>query len=174
MKILFLLVLCFPMVIPFPVSAELNVVADLGGKDTASFFEGINRQDSNGAKNTENRTWQGQVGEGIMLPVVTLELTVGIETSRALNLPGIGALFLVGDDPASRSWLQLNAAKLNQMRAVGLIVNVSNLPAVQVLRSLVPGVQMAPASGSELARRLRLQHYPVLISETSVSSVVLP
>ncbi|KGA39708.1 integrating conjugative element protein [Pectobacterium parvum] len=154
------------------VHAELNVVADLGGKDTASFFDGINRQDNNESNNTENRTWQGQPGEGAMLPVLTPELTVGIEASRALSLPGIGALFLVGDDPASRSWLQMNAAKLSQMQAVGLIVNVMDMSAVQALRSLVPGVQMAPASGSELARRLRLQHYPTLITETSVSSEV--
>lgn len=156
----------------FFVHAELNVVADLGGKDTASFFDGINRQDNHESNNTENRTWQGQPGEGAMLPVLTPELTVGIEASRALSLPGIGALFLVGDDPASRSWLQMNAAKLSQMQAVGLIVNVMDMAAVQALRSLVPGVQMAPASGSELARRLRLQHYPTLITETSVSSEV--
>ncbi|MCH5052244.1 integrating conjugative element protein [Pectobacterium aquaticum] len=171
MKIIPVSALCL-LASSFFVHAELNVVADLGGKDTASFFDGINRQDNNESNNTENRTWQGQPGEGAMLPVLTPELTVGIEASRALSLPGIGALFLVGDDPASRSWLQMNAAKLSQMQAVGLIVNVMDMSAVQELRSLVPGVQMAPASGSELARRLRLQHYPSLITETSVSSEV--
>ncbi|MDK9422004.1 integrating conjugative element protein [Pectobacterium carotovorum] len=171
MKIIPVSALCL-LASSFFVHAELNVVADLGGKDTASFFDGINRQDNNESNNTENRTWQGQPGEGAMLPVLTPELTVGIEASRALSLPGIGALFLVGDDPASRSWLQMNAAKLSQMQAVGLIVNVMDMAAVQALRSLAPGVQMAPASGSELARRLRLQHYPTLITETSVSSEV--
>ncbi|AZK61334.1 MULTISPECIES: integrating conjugative element protein [Pectobacterium] len=171
MKVIPVSALCL-LASSFFVHAELNVVADLGGKDTASFFDGINRQDNNESNNTENRTWQGQPGEGAMLPVLTPELTVGIEASRALSLPGIGALFLVGDDPASRSWLQMNAAKLSQMQAVGLIVNVMDMAAVQALRSLVPGVQMAPASGSELARRLRLQHYPTLITETSVSSEV--
>lgn len=171
MKIIPVSALCL-LASSFFVHAELNVVADLGGKDTASFFDGINRQDNNESNDTENRTWQGQPGEGAMLPVLTPELTVGIEASRALSLPGIGALFLVGDDPASRSWLQMNAAKLSQMQAVGLIVNVMDMSAVQALRSLVPSVQMAPASGSELARRLRLQHYPTLITETSVSSEV--
>ncbi|MFJ5348749.1 integrating conjugative element protein [Pectobacterium odoriferum] len=171
MKIIPVSALCL-LASSFFVHAELNIVADLGGKDTASFFDGINRQDNNESNNTENRTWQGQPGEGAMLPVLTPELTVGIEVSRALSLPGIGALFLVGDDPASRSWLQMNAEKLSQMQAVGLIVNVMDMSAVQALRSLVPGVQMAPASGSELARRLRLQHYPTLITETSVSSEV--
>ncbi|GKW29476.1 integrating conjugative element protein [Pectobacterium brasiliense] len=171
MKIIPVFALCF-LASPFFVRAELNVVADLGGKDTASFFDGINRQDNNEANNTESRTWQGQPGEEAMLPVLTPELTVGIEAPRTLNLPGIGALFLIGDDPASRSWLQMNAAKLSQMQAVGLIVNVMDMAAVQSLRSLVPGVQMAPASGSELARRLQLRHYPSLITATSVSSEV--
>ena len=171
MKIISASALCF-LASPFFVHAELNVVADLGGKDTASFFDGINRQDNNEANNTESRTWKP--GEGAMLPVLTPELTVGIEASRTLNLPGLGALFLVGDDPASRSWLQINAAKLSQMQAVGLIVNVTDMAAVQSLRSLVPDVQMAPASGGELARRLQLRHYPALITETSVSSEVQP
>lgn len=173
MKIIPVSALCL-LASSFFVHAELNVVADLGGKDTASFFDGINRQDNNESNNTENRTWQGQPGEGAMLPVLTPELTVGIEASRALSLPGIGALFLVGDDPVSRSWLQMNAAKLSQMQAVGLIVNVTDMAAVHSLRSLVPDVQMAPASGGELARRLQLRHYPALITETSVSSEVQP
>ncbi|AIA69890.1 putative exported protein [Pectobacterium atrosepticum SCRI1043] len=173
MKIISVSALCV-LAIPFFVHAELNVVADLGGKDAAPFFESINRQGNVGSNNTESSTWQGQPGEGAMLPIVTSELTIGIETPRSLNLPGIGALFLIGDDPASRSWLQMNAAKLSQMHAVGLIVNVTDIAAVQSLRSLVPDVQMAPASGSELARRLQLRHYPVLITETSVSSEVQP
>lgn len=172
MKIIPISVLCLSLVVPSLVNAELNVIADLGGNDTAAFFEGVNRQDNNDPHQTENRVWQGQPGEGAMLPVVTPELTVGLETPRSLNLPGIGALFLVGDDPDSRAWLQLNAAKLSQLQAVGLIINVSDLTTVQALRALVPGIQMAPASGSELARRLRLQHYPVLITENAVSSEV--
>lgn len=174
MKIIPASVLCLALAVPSLVYAQLNVIADLGGNDTAAFFEGINRQDNNDPHQTENRVWQGQPGEGAMLPVATPELTVGMETPRALNLPGIGALFLVGDDPASHAWLQLNAAKLSQRQAVGLIVNVSDMGAVQALRALVPGIQMAPASGSELARRLRLQHYPVLITASSVSSEVQP
>lgn len=174
MKMIVLSALCLSLAVPSLAHAELNILADLGGKDTAAFFDGINRQDNNGTNHIESRVWQGQSGEGAMLPVVTPELTVGIETPRTLNLPGIGALFLVGDDPASRSWLQLNAAKLSHMQAVGLMVNVTDMAALQTLRSLVPGVQMAPASGSELARRLRLQHYPVLITANSVSSEVRP
>lgn len=109
-----------------------------------------------------------------MLPVATPELTPGDVADRPLQLPGIGALFIVGDDDASRLWLQANAEQLKSRHAAGLIVNVSNLPALQALRELAPGVPMAPASGSELARRLQLAHYPVLITDTGLSQQVSP
>lgn len=164
-------VLCMTLINPLPTIAALNVVADLGGNDTAPFFEGINRQDKD--PNT-NKVWKGKPGEAAMLPVVTPELSVGIETPRPLRLPGIGALFLIGDDPASRSWLQMNAAQIKKKNAVGLIVNVSSMSAVQSLRELASGIQMAPASGSELARRLHITHYPVLITDTGLASEVVP
>ncbi len=98
-----------------------------------------------------------------MLPVSTPELTPGAVISRPMNLPGIGALFLVGDDALSRAWLSDNAARLQQLHAAGMIVNVQNVDGVASLRALAPGLSMAPASGSTLARRLQLSHYPVLI-----------
>ncbi|GAB7258984.1 hypothetical protein DaDZ19_06490 [Dickeya ananatis] len=104
-------VLCMTLINPLPTIAALNVVADLGGNDTAPFFDGINRQDKD--LNT-TKVWRGQPGEAAMLPVVTPELSVGIETHRPLRLPGIGALFLIGDDPASRTWLQMNAAQIKK------------------------------------------------------------
>lgn len=109
-----------------------------------------------------------------MLPVATPELTPGDVADRSLQLPGIGALFIVGDDDKSRIWLKANAEQLKSRHAAGLVVNLSNLPALQALRELAPGVPMAPASGSELARRLQLAHYPVLITDTGLSQQVTP
>lgn len=37
-----------------------------------------------------------------------------------------------------------------------------------------PGVSLAPASGSELARRLQIEHYPVLITDTGLTQQVKP
>lgn len=109
-----------------------------------------------------------------MLPVATPELTPGDVADRPLQLPGIGALFIVGDDEASRGWLQANAEGLKSRHSAGLVVNVSNLLALQSLQALVPDVPMAPASGSELARRLQLSNYPVLITDTGLSQKVTP
>lgn len=106
------------------------------------------------------------------MPVVTPELTPGFVEPRALKLPGIGALFLVGDDAQPREWLLRNAELLSRRDAVGMVVNVSNSASLQQLRQTAPDVQLAPVSGSVLARRLKLEHYPVLITEHSMSQQV--
>ncbi|MGL5387345.1 MAG: integrating conjugative element protein [Enterobacterales bacterium] len=151
--------------------ANLNVIADIGGDDASPYFEGINRQGDAAAPPAPVSADEVEVA---VLPVTTPELTPGVVAARPLQLPGIGSLFIVGDDDASRLWLQANAEQLKSRHAAGLVVNVSNLPALQALRELAPGVPMAPASGSELARRLQLAHYPVLITDTGLSQQVSP
>lgn len=152
--------------------ANLNVLADVGGEDASPYFEGIN------ARGEAPASPSGQPGvvdaQASMLPVSTPELTPGEVADRPLQLSGIGALFIVGDDDASRSWLQANAEGLRSLHAAGLVVNVHNLPALQSLQELAPGVPMAPASGRELARRLQLSNYPVLITDTGLSQQVTP
>ncbi|NRN30118.1 integrating conjugative element protein [Photorhabdus heterorhabditis] len=148
--------------------AELNVIADLGGKDTSPFYESINAQP--GYRSAQPHHFSPEVaGEVAMLPVNTPELTLGKVVNRSLQLPGIGALFLIGDDPDSRQWLSQHAARLAQLHAVGLVANVSTIEGLQSLRTLAPDILLSPASGSELARCLLLQHYPVLITESTLT-----
>ncbi|HEY3986751.1 integrating conjugative element protein [Cedecea sp.] len=156
--------------------ASLNVIADIGGEDASAYFEGINRQDEPAVSPVLPPPVPLSQGEAevAVLPVTTPELSPGDVAARPLQLPGLGALFIVGDDDASRAWLQVNAEQLKSRHAAGLVVNVSDLPALQQLRELAPGVPMAPASGSELARRLQLSHYPVLITDTGLLQQVSP
>lgn len=155
--------------------ANLNVIADIGGDDASPYFEGINRQgDAAAPPAMPQAPVSADEVEVAVLPVTTPELTPGVVAARPLQLPGIGSLFIVGDDDTSRLWLQANAEQLKSRHAAGLVVNVSNLPALQALREMAPGVPMAPASGSELARRLQLAHYPVLITDTGLSQQVSP
>ncbi|KLU16116.1 MULTISPECIES: integrating conjugative element protein [Xenorhabdus] len=148
--------------------AELNVIADLGGQEAAPFYAGIHAQSDDITLPPPHFSPE-QAGEAAMLPVKTPELTPGKVASRPLQLPGIGALFLMGDDADSRQWLSQNAVRLKQLHAVGLVVNISEMAALQSLRALVPDLLLSPASGTELARRLQLQHYPVLITETALT-----
>ncbi|MEQ1968545.1 integrating conjugative element protein [Xenorhabdus nematophila] len=153
--------------------AELNVIADLGGRDASPFYESIYAQ-PDGLSALPPYSLQKMVGEAAMLPVKTPELTPGEVVSRPLQLPGIGALFLIGDDPASRRWLSQHAARLKQLHAVGLVVNVSEMAGLQSLRALAPDILLSPASGSELARRLQLHYYPVLITENALTQQLSP
>ncbi|MEN4605580.1 integrating conjugative element protein [Pantoea agglomerans] len=147
--------------------ADLNVIADLGGQSTQAIFEAVNRQDT-----PPVTAAVPEQGEAAMLPVITPELTPGNVTPRTLQLPGIGALFIIGDDSYSRQWLKQNARQLAAKNAVGLIVNVESMASLEALRDLAPGLQLAPSSGSELARRLQLSHYPVLITDSGLSQEV--
>lgn len=147
--------------------ADLNVIADLGGQSTQAIFEAVNRQDT-----PPVTAAVPEQGEAAMLHVITPELTPGNVTPRTLQLPGIGALFIIGDDSYSRQWLKQNARQLAARNAAGLIVNVESMASLEALRGLAPGLQLAPSSGSELARRLQLSHYPVLITDSGLSQEV--
>ncbi|PHM35868.1 hypothetical protein Xmau_04436 [Xenorhabdus mauleonii] len=154
--------------------AELNVIADLGGKDASPFYDSINAEQHDASLPSAPPFSPEVIGESVMLPVSTSELTPGKVAGRPLQLPGIGALFLIGDDPVSRQWLNQNATTLTKQQAVGLVVNVRDMAGLQALRALAPDLLLSPASGTELARRLQLQHYPVLITDTQLSQQLLP
>ncbi|MNE90682.1 hypothetical protein D3C80_1882240 [compost metagenome] len=51
---------------------------------------------------------------------------------------------------------------------MGLVVNVESAAALAALRKLAPGLNLSPASGDDLAQRLGLRHYPVLIMSTGI------
>lgn len=51
---------------------------------------------------------------------------------------------------------------------MGLIVNVSSAESLARLRALVPELPLSPVAGDDLAERLGLRHYPVLITPTGL------
>ncbi|PVZ81200.1 integrating conjugative element protein [Serratia sp. S1B] len=140
------------------VQAELNVVADLGGRSTATYFEGINPQ---GESPDVRPTVPALPGTTVTTP----ELTPGKVDAREMNLPGMRPLFLIGDDDLSRRWLSLRRDTLVQLNAVGLVVNVASEASLNDLKQHADGLTLVPTSGSDLARRLKLFHYPVLMTE---------
>ena len=103
-----------------------------------------------------------------MLPVRSARLSPGDEPRRVIRAPGLTPLFLVGDDDRSRAWLKQRRAELQALRAVGLVVNVATPEALVALRRLAPGLMLSPASGDDLAHRLGIKHYPVLITATGI------
>jgi integrating conjugative element protein (TIGR03765 family) len=151
----------------------LIVVKDAGGVSTLPYYQVINLLPSPhdpasirlpALPSLPTRRYS----EADFLPVQSTRLTPGYVTERLINAPGLEPLCLIGDDPLSRSWLKAHLATLQQLHAVGLIVEVRSYAALQALRALTPGLVLVPASGDDIARRLDLHHYPVLITATAI------
>jgi len=108
------------------------------------------------------------ISEADMLPVRSALLSPGRVERRPMDSAGFRPLFVVGDDDLSRNWLQQRAASLRTLGAVGLAVNVDTAEGLADLRDQAPGLTLAPASGDDLAQRLEIRHYPVLITATGL------
>ncbi len=146
----------------------LTVVADFGGEPARPYFvaigaAGVSEQEGIQAA----RTAPYSIAD--MLPMTTPSLSPGRVERRALSMPAaFQPLFVVGDDPLSQSWLAARGQALMDMGASGLAVNVRSAESLQQLLDLVPGVRIDPVPGDDLAKRLELTHYPVLITSAGV------
>ena len=71
-------------------------------------------------------------------------------------------------DPRSHTWLQQRLPDLQRLGAAGLVVNVESAATLQALRDSAPGLSLTPVPGDDLAQRLGLRGYPVLITATAI------
>ena len=152
-------------------SAPLIVVEDRGGDSALPYYRPLNPQPDQAAPAAPMpapRVGNAADAEAAMLPVRSTQLSPGEVQHRVIRAPGLMPLFLVGDDERSRAWLHQRQAALRELGAVGLVVNVESAAALEELRRLAAGVILSPASGDDLAQRLGLRHYPVLITPTGV------
>lgn len=154
------------------VTPPLIVVEDKGGASALPYYRALNPQDAQPGQTTmpqpAPRIGGPADAEAAMLPVRSARLSPGDEPRRVIRAPGLTPLFLVGDDDRSRAWLKQRRAELQALRAVGLVVNVATPEALAALRRLAPGLMLSPASGDDLAHRLGIKHYPVLITATGI------
>lgn len=103
-----------------------------------------------------------------VLPVRSARLSPGAVPPRTLSLPGMTPLFLVGQDTASLEWLSRHAQALKELGANGLAVEVDNVQALRRIQMTAPKLNIWPVSGDDIAERLELEHYPVLIKPTGL------
>jgi integrating conjugative element protein (TIGR03765 family) len=115
---------------------------------------------------------------GTPLPLIPRQLTVGREPPRPLpdaagqpRPPLRRPLFLIGADPDSFAWLDRHAEALDQLGALGLIVQAATPAEVDGLRRRAPGVSMIVAAGDDVAVQLGIRHYPVVIGPGSIRPV---
>lgn len=168
-------------VVASPSSGPLIVVEDRGGVSALPYYQALDPQDAPHALHPPAvqpmpsadsapapRVNSPAEAEAAMLPVRSALLTPGDEPARVIRAPGLSPIFLVGDDDRSRAWLRQREAELASLHAVGLVVNVSTSQALAALRRWVPDLVLAPTSADDLARRLGVHHYPVLITATGI------
>lgn len=159
------------LTVAFSAGAALIVVGDLGGEPAAPIFDAVNADPGKVPANTAALPPPPPLSLSIsdMLPVSTPEMSPGTVAARPLNLPGMPPVFVVGDDAFSRQWLTQHATVLSRMQATGMVISVRDEQGLNALRQLAQGMPMVPVSGGDLARRLALTHYPLLITATGIS-----
>ncbi|EZQ20256.1 hypothetical protein CF98_07665 [Halopseudomonas bauzanensis] len=167
---LFILLVVTPLALH--AADPLIVVEDHGGTSALPYYEALDLQPrSNEGTRQAFPTPQAPAipaDESAMLPVRSDRLTPGPVVRRVIDAPGLRPFVVVGDDEASRSWLDRHADSLRERGVVGLVVNVETAHALESLRALVPGVPLSPVTGDDLADRLGLRNYPALITATGI------
>lgn len=163
------LVICVALEASRVASAEpLIVVEDRGGDSALPYYTALKSHTTASSPPDTQFPAHNRFSEADMLPVRSLRLSPGIELPRSIIAPGLPPLFLIGDDNRSRLWLRQKSQYLYQINALGFVVNVENAEALAALRALAPGLTLAPVSADDLAQRLHVRHYPVLITAIAI------
>lgn len=148
---------------------DLIVVGDDGGVSALPYYHALNLlPDVSAAPSVVPAAPHAPYREADLLPVHSARLTPGRVTPRTLRAPGLSPFFLIGDDRPSRAWLQARGDTLRAMGAIGLVVNVDSAEGLAALRRDAPGLTLVPTSGDDIAIRLGLSHYPVLVTATGI------
>ncbi|VVM79438.1 hypothetical protein PS663_02240 [Pseudomonas fluorescens] len=159
----FMLLLCSASAI-VAYASSLIVVEDRGGVSALPYYQDLVPEPTGQSAPLENIGVRGQGS----FPVRSDRLTPGELQGRVINAPGLQPLFLVGDDELSRNWLSQRRDQLQQLHAVGIVVNVASAERFAEVQRWADGLQMVPAPSNDLAQRLGIKHYPLLITATAI------
>ncbi|AMN76868.1 integrating conjugative element protein [Pseudomonas azotoformans] len=145
-------------------ASPLIVVEDRGGVSALPYYEGLMPEPTEQSPSLADIGVRGQGA----FPVTSEHLTPGEVQGRVINAPGLQPLFVIGDDDVSRAWLSQRREQLQQLHALGLVVNVANAVRFAEVQRWAAGLQVVPAPSDDLAHRLGIRHYPLLITATSI------
>lgn len=158
--------------LPLRAAEPLIVVENRGGTSALPYYEALNLLPRSPAAEYPTIATPAApattVSEADMLPVRSPKLTPGKVAPRTIEAPGLRPLILIGDDETSRTWLRQHTASLRERGAMGLVVNVETAAGLEWLRQIAPDLRLWPVPADDLANRLDVRHYPVLISSTSI------
>ncbi|MBX3707110.1 MAG: integrating conjugative element protein [Pseudomonadales bacterium] len=155
--------------------AELTVIYDSGvTRPLARYLEVFGeapRMDPPARIETSNANL-GAATVPNLLPIRTPGLTPGPVTPRPLRLPNNGTLsrpfFLIGSDARSREWFAKHRDRLQAIGAVGMLVQAETEADLAAIAQIADGIPILPASATDIARALGLEHIPALVSRHGI------
>lgn len=96
-------------------------------------------------------------------------ITPGPVKARTISAPGlVQPMFLIGYDQVSLDWLSERSEILAQLGATGLVVNVPDIQAMRHLQQVAGNLTLSPVNGDAIAENLKISHYPVLVTRSSI------
>ena len=166
--------------------AELTVIYDTGQtQPLAPLLEPLLADDSPSSGPTVSSTLDpssnplssdGPADLRNLLPVRSPGLTVGDIAGSALR-PEVLALlaqgnprplYLIGSDATSLRWLASHRDVLEDLGAVGMLIQAETETDVRRVAEVAQGLSITLGSGSDLAAALGIDRYPVLITTDGI------
>ena len=145
--------------------AALSVIADTGQTEPiAPYLEPFDAEDAMPESPVTGKPAIGAADPETWLPIRSPGLAPGPVETRSHGRPFTRPFFLIGSDPRSWRWLKKNQPRLNEIGAVGMLVQAETVGDLHAIIELARGLPILPASASDIAKALGLTHYPVLIS----------
>ena len=153
-----------------PARSQLEVIFDNGRtRSLAPYLEALEPGPAKPPATSPATPSLGAADPASLLPIRSPGLSPGPVQARAHARPQLRPFFMIGADARSRRWLVRHRAHLASIGAVGLLVAADSEQDLRQIAQLARGLAIAPASGSDLARVLGLEHYPVLITASGIS-----
>lgn len=153
-----------------PARSQLEVIFDNGRtQPLAPYLEALDPGPEKSPSTPPATPSLGAADPANLLPIRSPGLSPGPVRSRTHLRPQLGPFFMIGADARSRKWLVRRRAHLVSIGAVGLLVAADSEQDLRTIARLAKGLAITPASGSDLARVLGLEHYPVLITASGIS-----
>jgi len=146
--------------------AELTVIYDSGNTQPIAPFLDVFKSADEPPKQSPVPTHPhlGAADLEAWLPIQSPGLTPGRVRARSHDRPFARPFFLIGSDVGSRQWLQANRKQLQEIGAVGMLVQAQTREDLEAIADVADGLSILPASASDIAKALGISHYPVLIS----------
>jgi integrating conjugative element protein (TIGR03765 family) len=152
--------------------AELEVIYDSGDTQPLAPFLEVFAETPTPRAAVRSGHDLGAADATRLLPIRSPGLTPGVVARRtvkrsdAIRIPR--PFFLVGSDLRSREWLATHRDRLEQLGALGMLVQAETVEDLEAMARIAEGLPILPASATDIARALGLEHFPVLVSRGGI------